>query len=245
LFLTGLAGPAADLGMEAVLVAAEKKLMSALPGPLRASAKKMRARFHLDAPAWFREAEKPELLPLVARSVWEQSRISVRYRSWRAEEQRVIDPLGLVLKGGSWYLVGHTEKGLRTYRVARILKLDVLEEHFARPDDFDLEAYWKASTKRLESELHAYQATVRLSPWALTMLEVFMSPFTRAAARIEPGVDSEGWHTVALSVGSLREACARLLSFGSELEVLEPPELRRKMAESAARMHETYRMREP
>jgi predicted DNA-binding transcriptional regulator YafY len=72
------------------------------------------------------------------------------------------------------------------------------------------------------------------------MLEIFTSPFARAAARIEPDADSEGWCIVTLPVGSLREACARLLCFGGELEVLEPPELRRKMADVAARMHETY-----
>ena len=164
----------------------------------------------------------------------------MRYRSWRSEKQRVIDPLGLVLKGGAWYVVGQTEEGLRTFRVARILKLDVLEQRFERPEGFELEAYWRASTKRLEAELHPNQATVRLSPWALSMLEIFTSPFARAAARIEPGADSEGWCTVTLPVGSLREACARLLCFGGELEVLEPAELRRKMAEVAVRMHETY-----
>src|SRR5882672_2054238 len=136
LFLTGLSGPAADLGLHAVLVAAEKKLISALPAPLRAGAERMRARFHLDAPAWFREAEKPKLLPLVASAVWEQRRIRMRYRSWRSEKPRAIDPLGLVLKGGAWYVVGQTEEGLRTYRVARILKLDVLEARFERPERF-------------------------------------------------------------------------------------------------------------
>jgi predicted DNA-binding transcriptional regulator YafY len=164
LFLTGLSGPAADLGLHAMLVAAEKKLMSALPAPLRAGAERMRARFHLDAPAWFREAERPKLLPLVASAVWEQHRIRMRYRSWKSEKPRVIDPLGLVLKGGAWYVVGQTEEGLRTYRVARILKLDVLEKRFERPEGFELEAYWTASTKRLESELHSNQATVRMSP---------------------------------------------------------------------------------
>jgi predicted DNA-binding transcriptional regulator YafY len=137
-------------------------------------------------------------------------------------------------------VVGQAEEGLRTYRVARILKLDVLETRFERPAGFELEAYWSASTKRLESELHPNQATVRLSPWALSMLEIFTSSFARAAARIEPGVDSEGWHTVTLPVGSLREACARLLCFGGELEVLEPTDLRRTMADVAARMHGTY-----
>ena len=240
LFLTGLSGPAADLGLHAVLVAAEKKLLSALPAPLRAGAERMRSRFHLDAPAWFKEAERPKLLPLVASAVWEQRRIRMRYRSWRSEKQRVVDPLGLVLKGGDWYAVAQAEEGLRTYRVSRILKLEVLDKRFERPEGFELDVYWSGSTKRLEAELHPNQATVRLSPWALSMFEVLASPFSRAGARIDPGVDSKGWSTVTLPVGSLREACARLLCFGDELEVLEPAELRRKMAEVAARMHETY-----
>jgi predicted DNA-binding transcriptional regulator YafY len=241
LFLTGLSGPAADLGLHAVLVAAEKKLMSALPAPLRAGAERMRMRFHLDAPAWFREAEKPKLLPLVASAVWEQRRVRMRYRSWRSEKQRVVDPLGLVLKGGAWYVVAGTDEGLRTYRVSRVLKMEILEKHFERPEGFELEAYWSASTKRLEAELHPNHATVRLSPWALGMLEIFTSSFARAAARIEPDTDSEGWHTVTLPVGSLKEARARLLCFGGELEVLEPLELRNMMADVAARMHATYR----
>src|ERR1700737_1146009 len=137
----------------------------------------MRARFHLDAPAWFREAERPKLLPLVASAVWEQRRIRMRYRSWRSEKQRVIDPLGLVLKGGAWYGGAQTEGGRRTYRGARILKLDVLEKRFERPADFELEAYWSASTKRLEGERPPNPHTVRLPPWALSMLEIFTSPF--------------------------------------------------------------------
>src|SRR5258708_19841149 len=63
LFMTGLSGPAADLGLGAVMAAAQNKLLSAMPAQLRAGVEQMRARFHLAAPAWFAQAERPRHLP--------------------------------------------------------------------------------------------------------------------------------------------------------------------------------------
>src|SRR5437764_1245793 len=83
---------------------------------------------------------------------------------------RDIDALGLVLKGGSWYLAGQVDGSVRTYRVARVLDCNVLDERFVRPADFDLAAYWQAATIRLEAEMHPNTATVRLSPFGIKLL---------------------------------------------------------------------------
>jgi predicted DNA-binding transcriptional regulator YafY len=155
LFMAGLSAPAAaDLGIGAVMAAAQNKLLSAMPAALRAGAEQMRARFHLDAPAWFAQAERPKHLPLVADAVWAQRVIRIRYQSWKAEKKRVVEPLGLVLKSGAWYLVGRVGSDVRTYRISRVLSLDVLDRCFERPKVFDLASYWQASTQRLEAELH-------------------------------------------------------------------------------------------
>ncbi|HEY2661515.1 MAG TPA: YafY family protein [Caulobacteraceae bacterium] len=240
LFMTGLPGPAADLGLGAVLVAAQNKLLSAMPARLRGGAEQMRARFHLDAPAWFAQAEQPAHLPLIARAVWDQHPIRIRYRSWKGERQRRVEPLGLVLKSGAWYLVGQVDGGARTYRIARILDIAVLEERFERPADFDLETHWREGAQRLEEDLHRNLATVRLSPWGLRMLQPFTSPFVYAATRIEDEADEAGWRIATLPVGSVRQACTDLLRFGAEIEVLDPPELRAKIAEVAAGMAGLY-----
>src|SRR5690349_18289856 len=66
LFLSGLPGPAAALGLDAAMVAAQNKLMAALPENLRQNAGRMQERFHLDAPGWFGETEEPKHLRAIA-----------------------------------------------------------------------------------------------------------------------------------------------------------------------------------
>ena len=240
LFMLGLSGLATDLGLGSVMMAAQTKLLSAVPASMRAGAEQMRARFHLDAPAWFAEAEQPAHLPLVAGAVWDQNPIRMRYRSWKSEREREVEPLGLVLKGGAWYLIGQVDGGARTYRISRILDLSVLDRRFERPAGFDLEAYWRAGARRLEAELTPNRAQVRLSPWGVRMLSVLTSPYVRAETTIEAEPDAEGWRRASVPVGSVRQACVDLLRFGVEIEVLGPPELRAKMAEQAAGLRAIY-----
>ncbi|MBR0666624.1 YafY family transcriptional regulator [Roseomonas hellenica] len=241
LFLTGLSGPAADLGLGAVMAAVQVKLLAALPQELRMGAERMRARFHLDAPAWFGEAEQPAHLPAIADAVWRQRPIRIRYRSWKAEKERRVEPLGIVLKSGAWYLAGQVEGSVRTYRIARILDLASLDGHFERPRDFDLAAFWKATTERLDAELHPGTAKLRLSSLGVKLLAAFSSPYVRAGTRIEAAADADGWRIATLPIGTLWEAVVDCLRLGAEAEVLDPPELRAKMAEVAAGMTALYR----
>jgi predicted DNA-binding transcriptional regulator YafY len=106
LFMAGLPGPAAALGLDAAMIAAQTKLMAALPDNLRPNASRMQQRFHLDAPGWFGETEEPKHLRVIASAVLREILIEIRYQSWKAEKRRRVAPLGLVLKGGCWYLAG-------------------------------------------------------------------------------------------------------------------------------------------
>src|SRR5882757_11140199 len=241
LFMAGLPGPAAALGLEPAMLAAQTKLMAALPEHLRPNARGMQQRFHLDAPGWFGATEEPKHLRAIAGAVLRERLIEIRYQSWKAEKRRRVAPLGLVLKGGSWYLAGRVDGSVRTYRVARVLDCAALDEPFARPADFDLAAYWRAATERLEAELHPNQATVRLSPFGLKLLEVLAHPYMKARMQLAETADADGWRIATMPVGkTLWHAASELLRLGTEAEVLEPPELREKMAELANAMAARY-----
>ncbi len=105
LLLAGLPGPAADLGLGDALGAARAKLLASLSPEASENASRIGGRFHLDASDWFRKASPPACLGQVAQAVWQQQRIAIHYESWSNTGERVLDPLGLVLKAGAWYLV--------------------------------------------------------------------------------------------------------------------------------------------
>ena len=241
LFMSGLPGPAAALGMDGAMTAAQTKLIAALPTGLRLHANRMQARFHLDAPGWFGESEEPKHLRTIADALLGEQLIAIRYQSWKAEKRRTVAPLGLVLKGGSWYLAGRVDGSVRTYRVARILDCDRREEVFTRPDDFDLATYWRTATERLEAELHPLQATVRLSPFGVKLLDVVSAPYVKARMSLSDEVDAEGWRIATIPIGkTIWHAVTELLRFGPEAEVLAPADLRAKMAELAQAMAARY-----
>ena len=242
LFLAGLPGPAAALGLDGAMSAAQDKLVAALPAALRESATRMQARFHLDAPGWFGEAEEPQHLRAIADALLADRLIEIRYQSWRAEKRRRVAPLGLVLKGGNWYLAGRVGDDVRTYRVARILDCAVQSESFARSADFDLGAYWRNATERLEAEMHPREATVRLSPLGIRLLEALTQPYVKARLRIADDADANGWRTATIPIGTTDwHAAAEVLRLGPEAEVLAPQALRARMTELTQTMAERYR----
>lgn len=244
MFLSGLSGPADALGLGATLAAAQLKLVTALPPSMRSAADRVRTRFHLDAPAWFHRPEAPEHLRDLFQAVWSDRMVEVRYRSWKAEKRRRLAPLGLVLKGGAWYLVGSVEGSIRTYYVGRIRELIVLQESFERPPAFDLAEHWTKSTERLEEEMHPHRAVVRLSPTGVKMIPAILSPYTQSKLEFADQ-DADGHTRITLPVGSIWHTASEFLRFGTDLEVLEPAELRLHMAYTVAELNRLYQASTP
>jgi predicted DNA-binding transcriptional regulator YafY len=101
--------------------------------------------------------------------------VRLQYAGWAGESTRTLSPLGLVLKGGLWYLVARpagrgAAAALRTYRVSAILSLSVLATPARRPPGFVLAAHWPAAVEEFESRLMAGRATVRITPEGLRIL---------------------------------------------------------------------------
>ncbi|SER77059.1 helix-turn-helix transcriptional regulator [Lentzea albida] len=241
LFLAGLPGPAADLGLGDAVSAAQLKLMAALPSPMRDRASRMATRFHLDAPAWYYDPERSPLLGLVADAVWRERLLEVSYRRWRSPEDvtRVLRPLGLVLKAGRWYLVAQGSSRISTYRVAQIQTAAVLEESFTRPEGFDLAAHWAESLEDFQSRQYTGEAVIRLSERGWESFASHVLPVVAKAAE-ESVVDDGGGFRVTIPIESLGHATGMLLRLGGEVEVLHPAELREQVTAAVRRLASIY-----
>ena len=233
LFLSGLPGPAAELGLGTMVAAARLKVLAALPNELRARASRLVERFHLDAAGWFQAGDAVPHLAILADAVWEARRLAITYRRGASQVDRTIEPLGLVLKAGVWYVVAAADGQVRTYRGRRILAVRDTGETFTRPAGFDLAAHWAESAAAYERDAPRVTITIRVDPRVLgDLADAVGARALREAERIDVA-DAEGWNRLRLSVDWPDEVPGRLLALGGAVEILEPADVRQRAVELA------------
>jgi predicted DNA-binding transcriptional regulator YafY len=240
LFLSGLPGPAAELGLGTVVAAARLKVLAALPTELRGRATRLLERFHLDAAGWFRAGDSVPHLAVIAQCVWDGTRLELDYDRGDHIVTRALDPLGLVLKAGVWYLVGAHEGQLRTYRISRVRGVAPLDEAALRPPGFDLAAYWTDSIAAYERETPRIDVVLRVRRGSGRWLEDVLDASAVAGAVELSDPDPGEWRRMRIRLDWPREVAGRLLALGGAVEVLEPVELRAEIAQLAAEVVARY-----
>jgi predicted DNA-binding transcriptional regulator YafY len=240
LFLTGLPGPAKALGLGEAAASAHLKLVAALPGQWQADAERVGLRFHLDPVDWFRDAAPADHLHAVAHAVWNENRLHMRYESWTEVAERVVEPLGLVLKAGAWYVVARRGRVARTYRLSNMHDVQVSAERFKRPRHFDLAAYWAEATQRFEAGVYRDFATLRVSALGRKRLCGFSAVVAEAVDRSAGKTDARGWVAVTVPIESIDHAAHQMLRLGAEAEVVEPAALRQRLRATASALQVMY-----
>lgn len=229
----------ADLDMGRDSDAAHVKLLAALPPSARADAEYARRRVHVDVAGWGGADEQVPHLHTVQEAVWRGRKLLFAYGNDCGEaSERTADPLGLVAKGGVWYLVARASDGeVRSYRVSRIMSARVSEEPCERHEEFDLAAFWAGSVARFKSHAPSFRATLRVHKSVLHLLP-YAGRFSRVESAGAAGAD--GWATVSMRFQFEDDAAGLALGFGTKIEVVEPEELRGKilrMAEEVVRFY--------
>jgi predicted DNA-binding transcriptional regulator YafY len=245
LFLAGLPGPAAQLGLGTVVAAAQLKVMAALPPELRSRASRIVERFHLDAAGWFQPQEAVPHLAILSAGVWDARAVRILYERGGGPVERTVGPLGIVLKGGVWYVIGATDGQIRTYRASRVVEATLTDEPVDRPDGFDLAAYWTESSAAYERDAPTVEVVVRIAAdQAWRIADVYGRATLDAAERLDDP-DPDGWLRLRLRVSWPDEVATRLLAVGPNLEVLEPPDVRERVIATAGRVVARYRESAP
>lgn len=242
LLLIGLPGPAAALGLGSAAARARGKLLACLPRDGGGEAARLGARFHLDPLDWYRAAEDPVAhLPALTRAVLDQRSLRMRYTSWTGARDWLVQPLGLVLKAGAWYLIARGAGKVRIFKVSSIEQPQAQPALFERPADFDLAAYWNQELQHFESRLRRESAQLQATPQGLERLAQ-LGAYARDAVRAACAA-REGWSRVNLPIENLDQAALLLLGLGPEIRICEPAALRERVAtlarQVAARMRES------
>jgi predicted DNA-binding transcriptional regulator YafY len=229
---------AAALGFAGTAESARLKVLAALPQTAREQAYYASERFYLDPADWYRRSATPQHLRLIATAVWAGQVIQMDYESWRGCRRRLVEPLGLVLKAGTWYIVGRRARQVSIYRVGSVRSVRILLRKYVQPRNFDLAAVWQQEVSRFEASLRRMKATIRVAESAMSRTDRLGADAAEAINLARP--DQAGWRLAAIWIESIDHAAGMLLGFGSDIEVLAPELLRFELSKRAAQVCALY-----
>jgi predicted DNA-binding transcriptional regulator YafY len=227
-----------DLGLGTGLDTREK-LLSALTGPFQEEAQNIRDRIYLDVEGWKENGrKKDDVLPHILNAVFEDRRIRLDYEKMNGDIiNRNVDPLGLVAKKDNWYLIASHEGQFRSYRVSRVISVQLLDEVFDRPADFNLEEYWNLVKKEFVSSLPTYEVEVEISADIAKRIHFSAGKFMKVVkAPIKKG---ERMRAV-LHFQSEQEAVEFILGFGTKMTIIKPKKLIKKIVAEAVSVISYY-----
>jgi predicted DNA-binding transcriptional regulator YafY/gamma-glutamylcyclotransferase (GGCT)/AIG2-like uncharacterized protein YtfP len=219
----------------------------ALPESARRDAEFVRQRILVDGAPWHATGgEDLSFLPVLQEAIWQERKVHLTYeRADGTGAQRLVDPLGLVAKGRTWYLVAAVDGEPRSYRVSRVKGATVTAEPAERPPNFDLATFWAASASQFVTNLPRFMVRLRVTADLLRHLR-----YKLRFAQVEEIVQPEGadWATVVIRFQTEEEACEQILGLGPQAVVEDPPSLREKVVALAAQVVARYdreRSRQP
>ena len=233
LFLVAGPSAAATPKMKAAL----RKLVRALPEPLRAEAEAAASAVVLDPTSWDRTTVPPPVhLEELQRAVMDGVQVRIRYAGRdRPESERVVHPLGLVAKRSVWYLVAGTDAGQRTFRVSRVREVTRTEDPVERPEGFDLAEAWRSILDSIDERRAGVRGVAMADEEAVRWLRPAFG------SRLTIGdVDSDGRTRVEIRSWNAHSLASELAPFGDRIEVLEPDEVRSELARLATELARLY-----
>jgi predicted DNA-binding transcriptional regulator YafY len=229
-----------EIGLHVGRLSALDKLARAVPHRKRETLGQLRGRVHVDAQRWTATNLPPAPLAALREAVFNDRCVMVAYSDrGGAVTRRTLEPYGLVSKAGVWYLVARHGGTLKTFRVGRIARVRVLEQRFARPADFDLAVHWRgaaAGASSIAPDEPPYLVTFRMGRNALSNAALFCTVESRRRIR---GSVPAAW-AVRVAFPSFSSAVREAIAWGDAAVVLDPPQVREAITESARELLAIY-----
>ncbi|MBD7965912.1 helix-turn-helix transcriptional regulator [Fictibacillus norfolkensis] len=212
-----------DLGYTKDWKEARHKLLAALPNTLQTHADHLWNRIYIDTDSWKQSTQETTALGLLQQAIWEERKIKITYEKANKEtSERTVEPLGLVAKGRTWYLIAVSIEDMKNFRVSRIKSVELLNEAFIRPANFNLADYWTESKHQFVQNLPVFEVDVEASPSIIQRLS-FSGRFAQVVSTGSP--NENGWIPVKLTFDTKQEAAAYIIGFGDQMKIVSPHSL--------------------
>jgi predicted DNA-binding transcriptional regulator YafY len=240
---------AAQLGLSEPLARAERKVFAQLGASFGSDVDAARGQILIDPIGWYQSPDEAPHLAAIVEALRRRLVITIHYRRWQepTDVRRTIEPHGLVLKAGVWYVMARSKQTMRTYRVNQILSVRSTDRAFVPDPTFDLPTAWSRFLDEFRERLNQVTAEVRLTRAARDRLRSDGDPANVAAISAAVG-DRKDDHlplVVHLPYESMDRAVNDLLRLGLDVQAVGPTELLERLrattAELATRYASTHR----
>jgi predicted DNA-binding transcriptional regulator YafY len=232
-----VAGPSSAATPE--IKAALRKLIRALPETFRSEAEAASSAIIVDHAGWGRATTNrpaPPFLDALQRAVIDGAQVRFCYRKPDGlESERVVHPLGLAAKGLAWYLIAQTDAGQRTFRVDRVTGVEPTGEPVVRPRGFDLESAWRTVSEHVDRQMSSLTARALVAPEQLDLVRMVLGRRMRIGHALD-----DGRVQVEVAGPSVEALAGELAGLGAMIEILDPPEVRQRLADVADELHRLY-----
>ncbi|WP_168118625.1 YafY family protein [Paenibacillus sp. HB172176] len=212
--------------------AARRKIEAILPEAVRDESARVRETMRIlgvgEPVTGLREKE---YLGQARRAIMERRKLRMTYLKKMPEPDgnrksaREVAPYGLAFIQGNWVLIARCDlrQDIRHFRLSRMTGLIVLEDRFLIPDEFNLNSY-RPSDDRNERVL------------VLANPEIADKIAETCHFYMESTSDSKDGLIVTFVVRRPEELLSSILSWGGDVEVLEPQSLRQRIREEAEKI---------
>ena len=225
---------ARELGREEDFDSAILKLLASMPAAVQNQIRSANSKIHIDPAGWGDVAPRPDALDPIQEALLTEKKLSFTYDAKDKPGKRTVMPLGLVLKGKTWYLVARSNRSIRTYRLSRMTNTRVLADVGQVPKDFDLATHWEESKRAFGAGFSSYKTRLKVRSdqvdWLTSVPYVEVTELER----------NNEWVQVEADLEMPERAVAILMSFGTAIEVLEPLDLRERMRAAAESVRSLY-----
>ncbi|MDU2491056.1 MAG: WYL domain-containing protein [Clostridium celatum] len=226
-----------DLGIEKVHENTLLKLLGGSSQNQIDEIKNFQNYIYIDMQTWSENPIKidKDILSILQNGIWKHTILKIIYRKPNETKEVILKPLGLVCKRGIWYLIGENNDIIKTYKVINIEYATSINKSFNRPNDFNLEEYWKLSTDNFKSNIPKYTFTFKVNHSIINHIK------ERQFINIINTVVENDKIYLDISFEAMFQGVEFAFGYGSDIEIIHPIEAIAELKKKSLEIINLYR----